>query len=135
MEGLRGNDMMTEQSRESPRDASGVALLRTVARALTPPVGALLLVGLVAAIRNRLVADAEAAAALCTISLPELASPRQFMAPLGLLTAGLVLLATAPMLTVLSVMLAHGHGRRWREAAIAAGVLAILAVSVAFKTH
>lgn len=94
---------------------------------MTPPVLALLLVGLVAAVRGRLADDARAAAALTTLPLHSMESADQLLTPLGLLTAGLVLLAITPMITVLLVAVTHGRGRRWREAVMATCVLAILA--------
>lgn len=135
MEGLHRNAMMTERPPPHAAPGSGILVLRTVARAMVLPILVLLLAGLVAAIRDRLAADVQAAAAVTTLPLPALLSADRLATPLGLLTAGLVVLAVTPTVTVLSVAVAHGRGRRWREAAIAAGVLAILALSVAFKPH
>lgn len=126
--------MMSNHVDESAGD-HGIAVVRTVARCIALPVVVLLLAGLVAVGRDPRMADSRAAAALTTLPLHDLATPGQVSTPLGVLTAGLVLLATAPMLTVLLVTLAHGRARRWREAAIAAGVLAVLAMSVVFKGH
>lgn len=39
------------------------------------------------------------------------------------------------MLTVLLVMVALARGRQWREAAIAAGVLVVLGLSVILRHH
>lgn len=135
MEGLRGNCMVTQGERDASRESGGITVLRTVAWFMTPPVLALLLVGLVAAVRGRLADDARAAAALTTLPLHSMESADQLLTPLGLLTAGLVLLAITPMITVLLVAVTHGRGRRWREAVMATCVLAILALSVALKPH
>lgn len=104
-------------------------LMRTMARVMTLAVVALLMAGLVSAIRDRLATDTRSDALIATLPIGDLTSPGQLMNPLGLLTAGLVLLATVPVLTVMLVTIAHGYGRRWREAAIAATVLALLAIS------
>lgn len=135
MEGLRGDRMMAQSERDSSHESGGITVLRTVAWIMTPLVLALLLMGLVASFRGRLAVDARAAAALTTVPLHTLESADQLLTPLGLLTAGLVLLAITPMVTVLLVAVAHGHGRRWREAAMAACVLAIVALSVAIRPH
>lgn len=127
--------MIANHGHESARHGGGVVALRTVSRAMLPLIAVLLLTGLSAAIRLPVSADARAATTITTLPVRELIDADRLLTPLGMLTAGLVVLAAAPVVTVLVVALTHGRGRRWREAAFAAAVLAILAMSVAFKAH
>lgn len=61
-------------------------------------------------------AVARAAAVLTTLPRHSIEPADQGLTPLGLLTAGLFLVAITPTITVLLVAVAHGHGRRCREA-------------------
>jgi len=63
------------------------------------------------------------------LSLTDLAQPGAALSGRGAMSAGMVALAALPAIIVLFILVGQLRARRWTEAAVAAGVIAVLALS------
>lgn len=63
------------------------------------------------------------------LSLTNLAQPGASLSGRGAMSAGMVALATLPAIIVLFILISQLRARHWKEAAVAAGVIAVLALS------
>jgi len=63
------------------------------------------------------------------LSLTNLAQPGAILSGRGAMSAGMVALATLPAIIVLFILVSQLRARRWKEAAVAAGVIGVLALS------
>ena len=63
------------------------------------------------------------------LSLTDLAQPGAAVSSRGVMSAGMVALAALPAIIVLFILVGQLRARRWTEAAVAAGVIAVLALS------
>jgi hypothetical protein len=63
------------------------------------------------------------------LSLADLAQPGAALSGRGAMSAGMVALAALPAIIVLFILVGQLRARRWIEAAVAAGVIGVLALS------
>lgn len=120
---------MTAEFVDAPRsDDVLVHLVRRLSLAVVTPACAAFVIGLVRVAGSAVSATSDALDAP-TVPLHELASPATVMSPFGILTAGLAMLAALPAVTLLAIGLVLLSHRRWREALLTCGVLAMLGIA------
>lgn len=120
--------MTTDSVDPGPRDDAIIHLVRRLAVAVVAPAGATLVIGLLRAAGGGLSPTPDAMDAP-TVPLHELTMPDKLMSPWGVLTAGLAMLAVLPALTLIAIAVALLSRRRWREALLTCGVLAMLGLA------
>ena len=120
---------MTADSADPRRtDDVLVHLVRRLALAVVTPACAAFVIGL-ARVAGSAVSATSNAIDAPTVPLHELFTTATLVSPSGILTAGLAMLAALPALTLLAIALALLSRRRWREALLTCGVLAMLGLA------
>jgi hypothetical protein len=119
---------------ERPRQDSRMALMvRRLTRVVAVPAMAAMFGGLIVTMLTGfappLGSPAGALPGPSALSLTALAQPGAILSGRGAMSAGMVALAALPAIIVLFILVGHLRARRWTEAAVAAGVIGVLALS------
>ena len=118
---------------ERPRQDPHIALtVRRLTRVVAAPAMAAMLGGLLATLISFAPSFNSPAGELpgpAALPLIDLAQPGAALSGRGAMSAGIVALATLPAIIVLFILVKQLRARRWTEAAVAAGVIVVLALS------
>jgi hypothetical protein len=119
---------------ERPRQDSRMALMvRRLTRAVAVPAMAAMFGGLIVTLLSGFEAPlANYAGELpgpSALSLTALVQPGAVLSGRGAMSAGMVALAALPAIIVLFILVGQLRARRWTEAAVAGGVIGVLALS------
>jgi hypothetical protein len=118
-----------ERSRQDPRMA---LMVRRLTRAVAVPAMAAMFGGLIATLMSFASQFDSPAGELpgpAALSLTDLAQPGAALSGRGAMSAGMVAMAALPAIIVLFILVSQLQAKRWTEAAVAAGVIGVLALS------
>jgi hypothetical protein len=119
---------------ERPRQDPHIALMvRRLTRVVAVPAMAAMFGGLLVTLlvdtAPPLSSFTEGLPGPAALSLTDLAQPGAALSGRGAMSVGMVALATLPAIIVLFILVSQLRARRWKEVAVAAGVIGVLALS------
>jgi len=128
------DDLITERARRQQQDPTVPLTVRRLARVVAVPAFSAMLSGLILTLATGLTPNALTPTVKLpgpsAVTLDQMAQPAAITSGQTPMSLGLLALAILPALTVLFILTRHLIAHRWKEAAIATVLLAVLTFSV-----